>query len=216
VLTIEIEFVMMNQDSIAIAITHPEMLLGEADAIAMLLDEGVDYVHIRKPNMGDDEVLALLQAIPTHYHQRLTIHYHHHLTKKVRVGGLHESFGYSIDINEDTRVSKSCHSIKEVASIDGDYHYLFLSPIFNSISKENYCSPFDYSELARFLRHPQSTTQKVIALGGISIQTAATARRMGFTGYALLGALWSVDNQVVDIKETFDNFQQIREAWQNQ
>jgi len=202
--------------SLAIAITHPEMLQHEADSIAMLLDEGVDYVHIRKPNIADNEVLALLQAIPTNYHHRLTIHYHHHLCTKIMLGGVHEGFSYSVDKQLNVRISKSCHSIKEVASLDGDYHYLFLSPIFDSISKENYCSPFDYSELTRFLRHPQSTTQKVIALGGISTQTAATARKMGFAGYALLGALWSVDNQFVSIRKTIDNFQQIREAWQNQ
>lgn len=200
----------------AIVITHPQMLQNEADTIAMLLDEGVDYCHIRKPNVADDQVLRLLEAIPSGYHHRLTIHYHHHLQKTVMMGGLHESKGYSIDGYDNTRISKSCHSIKEVASLAGNFHYLFLSPVFNSISKENYCSAFDYSELTRFLKHPQSTTHKVVALGGISAETAPTARNMGFSGYALLGALWHVQQNTIDHTDTIRNFKKIKEAWQNQ
>lgn len=200
----------------AIAITHPQMLLNEADTIVRLLEAGVDYCHIRKPNVADDQVLRLLEAVPSNYHHRLTIHYHHHLQKTVMMGGLHESKGYSIDGYGNTRISKSCHSIKEVASLEGDYNYLFLSPIFNSISKESYCSSFDHSELARFLKHPLSTTHNVIALGGISADTASQARNLGFSGYALLGALWEVEPQGINADISIQNFNKIRKAWQNQ
>ena len=66
------------------------------------------------------------------------------------------------------------------------YEYVFLSPIFNSISKQNYNTKFTLHEL-----HQASDIglidSKVIALGGITPDNIATTMQLGFGGAAVLG-----------------------------
>jgi thiamine-phosphate pyrophosphorylase len=206
----------INKDnSLIIGITNPHSLKNEAETIIALLEEGIDYIHIRKPQMEESRVLDLVKQIPQCFHSRMAIHYHHHLAQTTDIGGLHESNHHPVTNRENKRISKSCHSIKEAASCK-DYNYLFLSPIFDSISKEGYHSNIDRQELTRFLRHPHSTGERVIALGGISVSTIPEAHQMGFSGIALLGALWAIENKTIDKTQTIRQYKLIQQTWQNQ
>ena len=81
-------------------------------------------------------------------------------------------------------------TIDELKQYARQYDYLFLSPIFDSISKQGYQSAYTTEELQ------QAATQgilseKTYALGGISLTNLPTLRRLGFQGAAILGDLWS-------------------------
>ena len=47
-----------------IVITQPQAFEHEAEYIAKLLSYGVDYIHLRKPDMAVGEFESLLQSIP--------------------------------------------------------------------------------------------------------------------------------------------------------
>ena len=76
---------------------------------------------------------------------------------------------------------------------------MFLSPIFDSISKTGYTSSFDLSavqeSLQKLATRPGYQPQ-VLALGGISAKTLPLARQAGFAGAAVLGAVWGSANPV--------------------
>ena len=66
--------------------------------------------------------------------------------------------------------------------------YVFLSPIFDSISKIGYESAFDDAEvLTAFLANSK---QRVIAFGGVDADRIAICEELGFRGYAMLGDIW--------------------------
>ena len=70
-------------------------------------------------------------------------------------------------------VSCSCHSVEEVKNKKHFYDYVFMSPIYDSISKVNYYSTYTAEEL-RDAQRTKIIDSKVMALGGIN---AVTMRR---------------------------------------
>lgn len=84
--------------------------------------------------------------------------------------------------------SESCHEVNE--AITSNKKYCFLSPIYNSISKVDYLSTFDFKELKRKLEEPRDSS--VFALGGIAEDNVLEVRDMGFDGAALKGFVWNV------------------------
>lgn len=66
--------------------------------------------------------------------------------------------------------------------------YLFLSPIFDSISKAGYRSAFSHEQLQR-AADEGVIDRKVIALGGVTPERIPYLHSLGFGGVAMLGAL---------------------------
>lgn len=78
--------------------------------------------------------------------------------------------------------------------------YLFLSPIFNSISKEGYESGFTIEELES-ASDKGIINDKVFALGGIDEKTIPELRSISFGGVTVLGALWGKNPSFHNINE---------------
>ena len=111
-----------------IVITQPQAFEHEAEYIAKLLSYGVDYIHLRKPDMAVGEFESLLQSIPESLHPRLTLHDHFSLAESYRVGGLHlNSRQSTLPDSFHGRVSRSCHSLEEVVRWRDGVEYLFLT-----------------------------------------------------------------------------------------
>ena len=86
-------------------------------------------------------------------------------------------------------VSYSAHGFTEVQHLPFHTDYVFLSPVFDSISKKGYRAGFDDPEILKaFLANSQ---QKIIALGGINQERIQTCNELGFDGYAMLGHIWN-------------------------
>jgi thiamine-phosphate pyrophosphorylase len=197
-----------------IAITQPGLLKHEVSAIEALIKAGVDYVHVRKPGYASEEVRALLSAVPEASRPSMSVHYHHQAAQRSGVGGLHRTKGFAVTGGKGYRVSASCHSVAEVQALRvADCQYVFLSPVYDSISKKGYVAAFSKTSLCDFLCHRGVDMPEVVALGGITKDNVAEARQMGFDGAAVLGALWVVQNGVVDVPATVDRFYEIQEQW---
>lgn len=174
-----------------IVITSPQFIGGEASYITSMLQKGIDLVHLRKPESSPHDCAKLLDAIPEELHRRIVIHYHHCLCADYHLGGIHIS---PFQMNEQTHrcngtISRSCHSIDEIASFKSSYDYLFLSPIFNSISKQGYHGAFSASQLQE-AQQKGIIDNKVVALGGITANNLSIVKQLGFGGAALLGDVW--------------------------
>ena len=75
------------------------------------------------------------------------------MAKEFQIGGVHlnKRNNYAIPPFGPMRVriSVSCHSIEEVKEWKPKCDYVFLSPIYNSISKEGYEAKFSKEELRK-------------------------------------------------------------------
>ena len=174
-----------------IVITEPQFVTNEATIIAQLLHWGVDLIHLRKPESRADELAKLIEAIPTAYHNRLVLHDHFDLAAHFTLHGLHLNRRNSVlPPNHEGTVSQSCHTLDEVKVCKTKCDYVFLSPVFNSISKQGYASAFTLKALSE-AKKQGLIDQKVVALGGITAANIDKTKYYGFGGVALLGDIWS-------------------------
>lgn len=173
-----------------VAITVPEILPEEGKMLRQLCEEGIDYIHLRKPGAKPEEIAGILREIPEYDHPKITLHDGFGIIGSFpHIGGIHlNSRNPESPANFRGRISRSFHSLEELAQKDR-YSYVFLSPIFNSISKSGYLSNFP----AGLLQQAAATgclSEKVFALGGISRQTIPRLQGLPFGGVAVLGGLW--------------------------
>ena len=174
-----------------IVITEPQFVTNEATIIAQLLHWGVDLIHLRKPESSADDLAKLIEAIPTVYHNRLVLHDHFDLAAHFTLHGLHLNRRNSVlPPNHEGTVSQSCHTLDEVKVCKTKCDYVFLSPVFNSISKQGYASAFTLKALSE-AKKQGLIDQKVVALGGITAANIDKTKYYGFGGVALLGDIWS-------------------------
>lgn len=191
---------------IRIAITNPEPVDSEALLIRLVLNAGWDYVHIRHPHSSSSEVRKIIEGIPQSLHCRLRIHGHFELINEFNLGGIHLNNRCPNSPRLYTGlISKSCHSVSEVIAA-AQCDYVFLSPIFSSISKPGYGgNSFSPDELSKINNY---NTPSVIALGGITPQTARLLDYGIFDGYAVLGSLLGnceTEEELTRRIESFDN-----------
>lgn len=195
-----------------IVISSPAIVKQEFDYVNEMFEEGLECFHLRKPGLKKAEYLQMLQLIRPKYLKRVMLHDHFELASKYNVRGLHIKKDFfnekAGDLKEVLRTAKSkgllissgFHSFKNFELISKDLSYVFLSPVYNSISKPGYNSKIDMSEAATYLKSKSSRT-RVVALGGIDVGTMKEVQASGFQGAALLGAIWCSENPFLKFRE---------------
>lgn len=176
-----------------IAITTPKIISDDGYIIRGLLDNGVDIVHLRKPESTIDECRELLSNLGDEYRARIVVHDYPELYYEFSLRGVHinKNIGTLPDGYDGLR-TRSCHSLEEVVRYKDECDYLFLSPIFDSISKAGYHSAFDECSL-RQASISGVIDSRVIALGGVTFDKIDYLRNLNFGGGAMSGAIYSVD-----------------------
>ena len=174
-----------------IIVISPEETDSEIGVVTELFREELSFFHLRKPGFDESQLRKYLDQIPAYYLTRIVLHSHHHLAKEYNLKGVHysESKRRATDVfPDDLQISSSFHSLDDLEKVTVNFDYVFLSPIFDSISKSGYLSPFNLELLQKSL---SSINQNVVALGGIDERNAGEIKEIGFAGVALLGAIWN-------------------------
>ena len=174
-----------------IAITQSFFFAQEAAAINSLLASGdIDLLHLRKPSSTADDCRRLLDHIAPEWRSRIVTHDHLGLCAEYGLHGIHlNSRNHTIPCGHRGTVSCSCHSLEEVTRRKPAYDYVFLSPIYDSISKQGYRSAFTDSMLRRAAAEG-TIDEKVVALGGVTRERIPQLAAYGFGGAAMLGDIW--------------------------
>ena len=72
-----------------IVITSPDKMPGEVSTICRLLDDGIDSIHIRKPDWNETQCRELIEAIPEQYRCQLVLHQYFELCEEYHLKGIH-------------------------------------------------------------------------------------------------------------------------------
>lgn len=174
-----------------IVITAPQFFEGEVAAIVSLFRAGLETMHLRKPKASIEETENLLRQLPAEYMQRIVTHDHFQLASAFGLKGIHlNGRNPHVPAGYTGHISCSCHSLHEVVKRKPACDYVFLSPIYDSISKEGYSPVYSCKELQEACR-AGIIDSKVMALGGISREHLPEIASLGFGGAALLGDIWN-------------------------
>lgn len=181
-----------------ILITPPHFFPQEADALNYLLENTSFRLHIRKPKASKDALEKLIQQIDEKFYSRVVLHDAHSLALKYPLGGIHlNKRNPTAPDKYAGTISSSCHSWNEVLSYRNTVNYLFISPLYDSISKQGYSQAFTESQLQE-AQEKGWIDQRVIGLGGIAPDKIPLLKSYGFGGVAVLGYVWK------DFIETLD------------
>ena len=174
-----------------IVITAPQFFEGEVAAIVSLFRAGLEIMHLRKPGTSMEETGNLLRQLPAEYMQRIVIHDHFQLASAFGLKGIHlNRRNPHLPADYTGHISCSCHSLNEVIQRKPACDYVFLSPIYDSISKEGYSSAYSHKELQEACQ-TGIIDSKVMALGGINREHLPEIASLGFGGAVLLGDIWN-------------------------
>lgn len=198
-----------------VVLSNPSSLVDEHLIINYMFELGLQHFHVRKPDYSEDDLRKYVEKIPRKYWSKLMIHSHHKLAKEFDGIGIHFNLA-SPESNEKyewlSPKSISCHTLDELEDLDTQIKYAFLSPVFNSISKQGYNSLFDQDQLKKFLDE-LTVKSKIIALGGIETDKIQRCYEMGFDGVGVLGAIWEVYKES-GVQQAIENFKQINRECQ--
>lgn len=202
-----------------IIFSYPTPIENELERVhELLMDDEIDFFHLRKPDFDRHDMKAYLNQIDANFYNKIVLHSHYGLISKFDVAGINLNKkalrdmavadevdrcyiqplvlnNRQIEINrlQPNMVTYSAHSIDEINNLPFDTDYVFLSPIYDSISKEGYESNFDLNELKRDLKNIDT---KIIALGGVTLSKIDDLKAIGFNGYARLGDFWENDKNL--------------------
>ncbi|MBA3648746.1 MAG: thiamine phosphate synthase [Chitinophagales bacterium] len=197
----------MNVDFKIVVLSSPGKVKDELKIVKNLFEAGMDTYHLRKPRFSPKEMQHYILNINERFRNRIMIHSHYQFFFKYKLCGIHfsesnrkKNFWKNIALQKlikfrkkDAEISTGFHAQSDILSCGNDYSYVFLSPVFESISKIGYSSTFNEQSLRETLR---STKYRVIALGGIDESKIESAKDFGFSGVALLGSIWKSSDPV--------------------
>lgn len=181
-----------------IVVTAPTFFVEEDKIITTLFEEGLDILHLRKPETPAMYSERLLTLIPEKYHRRIVTHEHFYMKEEFNLMGIHLNARNPKEPHDYSgHVSCSCHSIEEVKNKKHFYDYLFMSPIYNCITKEGTSAGYSAEEL-RQAGKEKIIDSKVMALGGITPDNILEIKDFGFGGAVVMGDLWNKFNARTD------------------
>ena len=193
-----------------VVVSSPLPIQKESDLINQLFENGLEYFHLRKPDYGEDEIIAMLNEISSKYHKHISLHTHLHLAEDFKMNRLHfnefkRENGEYKNYGKDWIKSTSIHSDTILAEGLNEFDYCFYGPVFNSISKEGYhkMNSLNIDHIRKIY------INKVIGIGGIDDKNLNVLKKKGYGGIAVLGSIWQQSQNAVL------NFKTIQDKWIN-
>ena len=197
-----------NRESskVMIVITNPIPISNEIENIHSLFENGLELLHVRKPNFSETEMNAFLSEIKSDFRQQLVLHSHHQLASAAGIHRIHFTEKARIETSEKSlknwqkngfTLSTSIHSMSDFEKLSNVFDYAFFGPVFESISKPKYVSDIDFE---KELKQRNNNKTTLIALGGITSERIKTALKYGFDDVALLGTIWNSNNPIENYK----------------
>lgn len=193
-----------------VVITAPSFMEGETEAVAGLFDAGLERLHLRKPGASERELERFLGALPSEHLPKVVVHDCFSLKERFGLCGIHLNARNPLPPEGyEGSLSCSCHSLAEVEARQGSMDYLFLSPVFNSISKQGYTARFSPGELSEAGARG-IINNKTVALGGVCLENLLQVARMGFGGAAFLGYIWELFERTRSAAAVAGRFSELR------
>ena len=190
-----------------IIISNPIEIPKEHETINVLLEQGLECFHLRKPGCSKSDLELFLKKINPKFYRKIALHSHYELIQKYNIGGIHlteQSRKSQVVLDackaanqKGINVSCSFHVNSDIHGLK-NFDYLLVSPVFDSISKEGYMA-IDNLKLKDTLHQLRTNGRyDIIALGGVEENKAEKIMNMGFDGMALLGAIWQNPDQAIE------------------
>lgn len=120
-----------------IVITSPYFFKGEDSILSHLFDEGMQHLHLRKPDSEANELRKLLDRIPDIYYPKVVLHDCFNLAIEYGLGGIHLNRRNNQSPDRFYRHNQLIHAIRSRNSnSSGNSTICFLARFFKAYPKK--------------------------------------------------------------------------------
>lgn len=197
-----------------IILTKATFFVEEDKILTTLFEEGMDNLHLYKPDSEPVYSERLLTLLPEDYYRKITVHDHFYLREEFNLRGIHlNAANAELPYGYKGHFSITCHSIAELHDAKKKADYVFLKTIFDSQSNPKDKQTISEEEL-REASKKGLIDKHVYAMGGINLDNIRQMRDLGFGGVVVCGDLWNRFNihHEQDYKELISHFQKLQKA----
>ena len=197
-----------------IIMTKATFFVEENQILTTLFEEGMENLHLYKPNSEPIYSERLLSLLSEDYYKKITVHDHFYLKEEYGLRGIHlNKANDELPLGYKGNVSRTCHSIGELKEAKKKSSYVFLKTIFDSQINADDKSTISMDELKQASKQGL-IDKRVYALGGINLENVRLMRDLNFGGVVICGDLWNRFNihQGQDYVDLIDHFKKLAKA----
>jgi thiamine-phosphate pyrophosphorylase len=194
--------------------TQPTFFVEEDKILTSLFDEGLEILHLYKPDSEPIYSERLLTLLSDEYYKRIVVHDNFYLKDEYKLKGIH--------ISDETtpapkgykgHISRTCTHLDQLKAAKKNADYVLLKYIYDSQTESEQKATFTLEELKEASRRGL-IDRHVYALGGMNLETVRMARDLGFGGIVISGDIWNRFNihQELEYQALIDHFIKLRKA----
>lgn len=195
-------------------LSSPYFFVEEDKILATLFEEGLDMLHLRKPDSEPVYCERLLTLLPRKYHQRIVTNDHFYLKEEFGLMGIHLSHrNPDVPKNYNGVTTCTCYSLEELAEAKKRNLYVILKNIYNSTSGSDNMARYTRQQL-RDASRQGLIDKRVMAQTGITLENIEEMRDLGFGGVVVCNDIWNRFNihDGMDFKDVIKHFHKLRKA----
>ncbi|MCM1372277.1 MAG: thiamine phosphate synthase [Bacteroides sp.] len=195
-------------------LSSPYFFVEEDKILATLFEEGLDMLHLRKPDSEPVYCERLLTLLPDKYHQRIVTNDHFYLKEEFGLMGIHLSRrNPGIPQNYNGLTTCTCYRLEELSELKKKNHYVILKNIYSSTSGSNNLSQYTHQQLRDASRRGL-IDKRVMAQTGITLENIGEIRDLGFGGAVVCNDIWNrfSIHDGIDFKDVIKHFHKLRKA----
>ncbi len=199
-----------------ILLSSPYFFVEEDKILATLFEEGLDMLHLRKPDSEPVYCERLLTLLPEKYHKRIITNDHFYLKEEFGLMGIHLSQrNPQMPVGYDGITTSTCYALDELADAKKRNHYVILKNIYDSTSGSDSMSQYTHQQLRDATRQGL-IDKRVMAQTGITLENIQEIRDLGFGGAVVCSDIWKRFNihSGMDFKDVIKHFHKLRKATQ--
>ena len=185
-----------------VLMSTPHFFVEEHHILTALFDEGLEMVHLNKPNSEPVFCERLLSLLPEAYRKLIVTHDHFYLQNEYELKGIHlTERNPQKPEHYKGSVSCSCESVEDIVQLKKEMDHI----LFN-------ISAIDPTLLLKDCAKRKYIDKKIFATGNIDLDNAAQIADCGFGGIVLQNTIWDKFDihNTQDFKEIINHFRKIR------
>jgi thiamine-phosphate pyrophosphorylase len=181
------------------AYTNPYELKFETEIINRLFREGLNELHIRKPDYTKEEYIKFIEKIDAVHHPKLILHSYFSLIHRFNISSLYldaewrKKFFFKLFLRKFILKGKSvkkyamAHSVHSILEKKEQVDEYLLGPVFAKATAQINNPIMDLAKLEKKL---EITEMPVSAIGGVDLYTIHFFKNVGFKGVVLQSTIW--------------------------
>ena len=197
-----------------VIMTKPTFFVEEDKILTTLFEEGMENLHIHKPESSPMYSERLLSLLSENYYRKITVHDHYYLKTEYNLGSIHIDDPTSpVPEGYKGKYSMTCTELSQLKDFKKKSEYVFLKGVFDSLSEPGIKSHFTNEELEKAAQNGL-IDRHVYAMGGMNLENIRTIKELGFGGIVICGDLWNrfdIHNEI-DYKRLINHFEKLRKS----